>query len=336
MEPQTQKPKAIALISGGLDSLLSAKIVKDLGIEVTGLHLLSPFGCKEDVEKVCASIGIPLITKEKGEAYLDLVQNPRYGYGANMNPCIDCRIFMFQLADTVRQDLGADFIVTGEVLGQRPMSQQRHAINKIDNDSPLGDKVLRPLSAKLFAPSFPETQGWIKREDLFAISGRSRKPQLEMAAKYGLSDFSKPGGGCLLTEAEFSARLRDFFSHKTHATSEERLSQSQILRLGRHFRFSENAKAIVARNNVENLELKRLWPKTKGHFFSPVNFDGPVAVFFGEADENSKLQVGKLISRYGKSKTLDQMEIGIEEGQTSTKFTIQSRMTDEELERYRL
>lgn len=336
MTESSQKVKAIALMSGGLDSLIAAKLVKDQGVEVIGLHLLSPFGCREDVEKVADSIGIELVFREKGEAYLDLVQNPRYGYGRNMNPCIDCRIFMFQLADIVRQDRGAEFIVTGEVLGQRPMSQQRGAMNLIDNHSPLGDRVLRPLSAHHFEPSFPEVQGWIDREKLLSISGRSRKEQLAIAEEWGLKHYSNPAGGCLLTDSQFSSRLKDFFSYQTHSTSEERLSQSEMLRLGRHFRFSEEAKAIVGRNEKENLELRRLWAKTKGVFFSPVNFPGPVAVFFGKPSLEAREQVGKVIGRYGKSKTLETIDIQEEENDTVSTFTVTQQMTDEELERYRL
>lgn len=328
--------KAIALMSGGLDSLIAAKMIKDQGIEVTGLHLLSPFGCREDVEKVCEAIGIPLVVKEKGEAYVDLVQNPRHGYGRNMNPCIDCRIFMFQLADIVRLDLGADFIVTGEVLGQRPMSQQRGSMNLIDNNSPLNGRIVRPLSAHHFEPSVPEREGWIKREELLNISGRSRKEQLALVEKMGLTTFSKPGGGCLLTDAAFSNRLKDFFAFKTHTSSEERMSQSEMLRLGRHFRFSDTAKAIVARNDIENKELRRLWPKSSGAFFSPVNFDGPVAIFFGTQTPEANQHVGRVISRYGKSKSLEQMEIEIQERGETTTFQVDSRTTDEELERYRL
>lgn len=333
---QIHRPKAIALISGGLDSLLAAKLVQDQGVEVIGLHLLSPFGCREEVERVAASIGMKLLVKEKGEAYLDLVESPRYGYGRNMNPCVDCRIFMFQLADVVRQEEGADFIVTGEVLGQRPMSQQRHAMNLIDKNSPEDARVLRPLSAKLFEPSYAEQMGWVKREALLRLNGRSRKEQIALAEKWGLKYFSNPAGGCLLTDAQFSRRLKDFFAHKAYSSSEERLSQSQMLRLGRHFRFSDESKAIVARNDAENKQLRNLWEKTSGIFFAPKNFEGPVAVFFGTVSEDSKKQVGRLIGRYGKSKLLEEFEIEMEETGGVSTFQVQSRTTDEELEMYRL
>lgn len=334
---QPQPPKiAIALLSGGLDSTLAAKIIKDQGVEVIGLHLLSPFGCQEDVKKNAAQIGIPLLVKEKGAAFLDLVENPRYGYGKNMNPCIDCRIFMFQLADVVRQEEKADFIVTGEVIGQRPMSQHRHAMQLIDSKSPLEGLIVRPLSAHSFPPSEPEREGWVNRDELFKISGRGRKKQLELAKKFGIKDFNSPSGGCLLTESAFSHRLKDFFKHQNFSSSEERLAQAQLLRLGRHFRKSEGLKIIVGRNKPENDELKKWWKPACGAFFSPANFEGPAAVTLGELSQQAKDIVGSLIARYGKSDHLSEMKINIETMQTQATFSVFERMAEQTLEAMRL
>ncbi len=295
------KRKAIALISGGLDSALAAKVVFDQGIDVIGLHLLSPFGCKEDVQKCADAIGIPLLIKEKGAAYLDLVENPRYGYGSAMNPCIDCRIFMFQLADVVRHEQGADFIVTGEVLGQRPMSQHRHALDLIENKSPLKGLVLRPLSAHCLTPSIPETEGWVRREDLFHISGRGRREQVALAAKLNVTQHSQPGGGCLLTETGFAPKLKDFFKFPMYQCESERTAQSELLRYGRHFRISEKTKVILGRNQDENQTLESLWKRTNGMLFSPKGFSGPTAIALGEVGPSERETVGKLISRFGKS-----------------------------------
>lgn len=334
--PKKAPKKAIALLSGGLDSTLAAKIVKDQGVEVVGLHLLSPFGCKEDVEKTARNIGISLIVKEKGESYLDLVENPRYGYGKNMNPCIDCRIFMFQLADVVRQDQGADFIVTGEVLGQRPMSQQRHSMEIIDRQSPMEGLILRPLSAHCFPPTIPEEKGWVNREALFQISGRGRKDQIELAKKFGIEEYSAPGGGCLLTEAGFSSRLKDFFGHKEYAGSEDRLAQAQMLRLGRHFRKSDDLKIIIGRNQKENEELKKLWKAAQGSFFVPSNFDGPVAVTFGEPTDEARQLVGEIIARYGKSSGLEEMKIDFETSAGCGTYSVTRRVGEDVLETMRL
>ena len=286
-----KKRKAIALMSGGLDSTLAAKLVKDQGIDVVGLHLLSPFGCREEVAKSASSIGIPLLIKAKGESYLDLVENPRYGYGKNMNPCIDCRIFMFTLADVVMRDEGADFIVTGEVLGQRPMSQQRHAMELIDRKSPpsLDRLIVRPLSAHCFETTLPEEMGWIDREKFLSIAGRSRKEQMALATKLDLRDYSTPGGGCLLTESGFSSRLRDFFKHPTFTNTGERMAQSELLRVGRHFRLSETTKLIVGRNQQENEELTAHWREANGAFFYPSNFDSMPAFYLGRSFAHSSV-----------------------------------------------
>lgn len=334
--PPKPRVKAIALMSGGLDSTLAAKVVQDQGVEVIGLHLLSPFGCREDVQKGADALGIKLVFKEKGAAYLDLVANPRFGYGKNLNPCIDCRIFMFQLADVVRQEEGADFIVTGEVLGQRPMSQQRHSMEKIDKHSPLDGLVVRPLSAHCFSPTIPEQKGWLDRELLFRISGRGRRPQLELAEKLGLSDYSAPGGGCLLTETAFSSRLKDFFDHPTHQSETERLTQSEMLRLGRHFRLNDRLKVIIGRDQGENIELGKLWQKSGGAFITPGNFDGPVAVSFGETSPTDLELIGKILTRYGKSQNVEEKQIRFQLGDQRMEFTVKEPVTDSYLETVRL
>jgi len=335
--PQARpKVKAIALMSGGLDSTLAAKVIQDQGVEVIGLHLLSPFGCREDVQKGADALGIKLVLKEKGAAYLDLVKNPRFGYGKNLNPCIDCRIFMFQLADIIRQEEGAEFIVTGEVLGQRPMSQQRHSMEKIDKHSPLEGLIVRPLSAHCFSPSIPEQKGWVDRDALFRISGRGRRPQLELAEKLGLSDYSAPGGGCLLTESAFSNRLKDLFEHPTHTTDAERLTQSEMLRLGRHFRLNDQLKVIIGRDQGENIELGKLWAKSGGAFITPGNFEGPVAVSFGKAEQSDLELIGQILARYGKSQALAEKQIRFQLGETRKEFTVKDPVTDSYLETVRL
>ncbi len=331
-----ERPKAIALLSGGLDSALAAKLVKDQGVEVIGLHLVTPFGCETTVKEVAEGLSIPLLYKEKGEAYLDLVENPRYGYGKNMNPCIDCRIFMFQLADVVRQDVNADFIVTGEVIGQRPMSQNRQAMNLIDKRSPIEGLVVRPLSAKSFGMSIPEEMGWVDREKFFRITGRGRSEQIEIAKSIGVTEFASPGGGCLLTEKAFSERLKDFYDSKTHVTPEQKMAQAKTLRLGRHFRVTDKFKVIVARNDKENHELEDLWAPSGGIYFCPTNFLGPVAVGYGELSDSMQGMVGALLSRYGKSHTVEKPEIKISSEKYNTVFPINTFLTDEEIERMRL
>lgn len=331
------KRKAIALLSGGLDSHLAARLIKDQGIEVVGLYLASPFGCATEVEAIAKELDIRLIVKAKGDAYLDLVKNPRYGYGKNMNPCIDCRIFMFQLADVVRQEEGADFIITGEVVGQRPMSQHKSAMKLIERKSPLEDLLVRPLCAHSFPPSVAEREGWVDREKLLRISGRSRAKQFEWAEKLGIKTYAPPGGGCLLTEAAFSTKLRDFFYYEGEAPSPElRQKQAALLAIGRHFRLSDDTKLIVARNQPENEALAARWRDARGAFFYPANFDGPNAIGFGVLDESGKKAIGELIARYGKSGDLNEKEIGYKTIESSGTFVVYHPMPEERIEALRI
>lgn len=303
LNSEPKKPKAIALLSGGLDSLLAAKIVQDEGVEVVGLHLVSPFGCQEDVEKRAAAIGVPLRIRDKGDAYLDLVKKPQHGYGRAMNPCIDCRIYMFDIAEQVMKEENADFIVTGEVLGQRPMSQIRSSLELIDRKSAMEDRILRPLSAKAFEPTLPEREGWVNREKLFDIRGRARTEQMALVKKLEVKEYGSPGGGCLLTLENFAPRVRDFFEHEHFKNEAERRAQSELLRFGRHFRLHDGAKVIVARNGDENPVLENAWEKAGGAFLFPNGFQGPLAILLGATGELEKKSAGALIARYGKPKT---------------------------------
>lgn len=331
---ENYRPKAIALMSGGLDSTLAAKIILDQGIEVIGLHLVTPFGCRNTVQKNADAVGVPLLYKDKGEAYLDLVKNPRFGYGKNMNPCLDCRIFMFQLADVVRQEQGADFIVTGEVLGQRPMSQVRRSMELIDRNSPIEGLVVRPLSALQLPPSIPEKKGWVKREALHRIAGRGRLRQMELAKEYGISEYASPGGGCVLTEASFSGRLKDFFAHDEGLSGEGRLVQSRLLGVGRHFRFHEKLKVIVGRNEAENRAIAGMQAGSGGTLFEPRGFSGPVVLALGAMTEGERLEIGGLIARYGKGAAPYRIE---ENGpEASQFFEVSEAMQEERLGRLRI
>jgi len=234
------KKKAVVLLSGGLDSTLAAKIVIEQGIETFGLNITSPFcrctpkeSCKSLSKRVSESLNIPLEVQYAGNDYLEIVKSPKYGYGKNMNPCIDCRVFMNKKAKRYMDEIGASFIVTGEVLGQRPMSQRRDAMNIIERESNLRGLILRPLSAKLLKITKPEEEGIVDRQRLLDLSGRSRKPQLRMSREYNLSDFLCGGGGCLLTDPRFSRRLKDHLHHSGDLT----LKAVNKLKIGRHFRF---------------------------------------------------------------------------------------------------
>lgn len=218
-----------------------------------------------------------------------------------MNPCLDCRIFMFEWAEQVRQEQGADFVVTGEVIGQRPMSQVRRSMELIDKHSPLEDRILRPLSAHRFPPTLPEREGWVNRDSLLGLAGRSRKPQLEMAREMGLQHFEAPGGGCLLTQDSFAERIRDYFAHDDDVPGAQRLARAELLRVGRHFRVTEGVRAIVARRSEENSLLEKQWRAAGGLLLTPQNFKGPTAVALGTPGPEDLHLVAQLLFRYGKS-----------------------------------
>jgi tRNA U34 2-thiouridine synthase MnmA/TrmU len=295
----TKKRKAVSLMSGGLDSTLATRLILDQGIEVHGLYLNSPFGCNEEVAKVAAHLGVPLQVVEKGMDYVDLVRNPKYGYGRNMNPCIDCRIYMFIAARKVMDEVGADFIVTGEVVGQRPMSQRRDALHVIDRDSEMDDLVLRPLSAKHLPPTLPEREGWVDREKLLDVVGRSRTVQLALADALALKEYASPAGGCLLTDSHFSERLSTFFEQNADPS----LTEVRLLRYGRHVDLGDGAYLILGRNKEENSALRDVSsPEVeagKMAFFQPL-FHGPAAVLWGRVDRGLYDVVGQQIAQLSK------------------------------------
>jgi tRNA-specific 2-thiouridylase len=253
-----KKQKAIALLSGGLDSILAVKVMLELGFEVVALNMKTPF-CTCDSKGTCYSqlaaekFGVPIRRIFGGEDYLRMVKNPKHGYGKNMNPCIDCRIFLFDKAREVMDQEGADFVFTGEVLGERPMSQRREAMNLIERESNLKGKVLRPLSARLLEPTGMEKEGIVDRARLLDIKGRSRKPQLGLAREHGIDFFPCPAGGCLLTDKTFARKVKDSLDH-----GEDSLRHMGLLKLGRHFRLPTGGKVIAGRDQKENETLMAL------------------------------------------------------------------------------
>ncbi len=278
--------KAIALISGGLDSTLAARLVKRQGIEVMGLKFKIPFCPARNKNPL--DLGVEIKEVNISDDFLLMLQNPRFGYGANMNPCIDCKILMLKKAKELMNAWGAKFVITGEVLGQRPMSQHKQVLEDIAKCAGLEGLVLRPLSAILLPETIPEKEGWIKRENLLSFSGRSRKPQIELARAFDIKEYAQPAGGCLLTDPEFSKRLKDLIAH-------EGLSQDNIelLKIGRHFRLNDKAKIVVGRNEKENELLFKLAQGSDYLFMPGDDLAGPTSLGRGIFnDELIKLSCG--------------------------------------------
>ena len=271
--------KALGLLSGGLDSTLAVKLILERGIDVEAINFVTPFclcrkgGC--GASEAAKTFNIPLKMVSAGTDYLRVVRNPRFGYGKNMNPCVDCRIFMLKKAKRYAKEIGAKFIFTGEVLGQRPMSQHRGALDLIEREAGLEGKILRPLSGKLLPKTEAEEKGYINEEALRDISGRSRKRQIEMTKEFNIVNYPCAAGGCLLTDKEFASKLRDLFQHKKRVTVKE----VNLLKVGRHFRFGNN-KIIVGRNEAENGVLLRAKQKTDYYFEVP-NCGSPTTILQG-------------------------------------------------------
>jgi tRNA U34 2-thiouridine synthase MnmA/TrmU len=303
--------KAIALLSGGLDSTLAAKVLLEQGIELEALNFLTVFcTCTNKGETCLASqkavdaLGIPLKVFNVSEEYLEVVKRPKHGYGSNMNPCIDCRIFMLKKAKAYMEGSGASFIVTGEVLGERPMSQRKDALRLIEKEARLEGFILRPLSAKLLPASIPEREGWVDRERLLRIQGRSRKPQIELAEHYGIHDYPCPAGGCLLTDPGFSRRMKDLILH----TPDFSLNDVHLVKMGRHFRLSPKVKLVVGRNNEENQKIQT-FAQEEDVLLKLSSFPGPLSLLRGGPDGTEIEEAASITVRYSKAKDSERVEV---------------------------
>ena len=291
--------KAIALFSGGLDSTLAIKIIQEQGIEVEAVYI--NIGFESDFEKIeklktlAEEIGVSFKSIDIRDKYIqDILFSPKYGYGKNFNPCVDCHANMIRVAKQYMQDSGASFIISGEVLGQRPMSQTKEGLTKIQKISQEEGLVVRPLSAKLLEPTIPEIKGWIDREKLYDIYGRQRDKQFELVKKYNLKNYESPSGGCLLTDANFALKLRDFVSDK-----KLEVEDIDILKVGRHMRLNGYT-FILSRNKDENQILKS-YTLDKFKILKPINIPGPVGLLDSRADEETKKLASDILLTYTKT-----------------------------------
>jgi tRNA-specific 2-thiouridylase len=326
--------KAVALLSGGLDSTLAAKVVLEQGIELEALNFLTVFcNCTHRGETCLASkkavegLGIPLKVLNVSEEYLEVVKHPRHGYGRNMNPCIDCRIFMLKKTREYMASTSASFIITGEVLGQRPMSQRREAMRLIEKEADLDGLILRPLSAKFLPASLPEERGWVDRQKLLDISGRSRKPQIKLAEHYGIRDYPCPAGGCLLTDPGFAKRIRDLMERDPHFT----LNDVHLLKIGRHFRLSSDLKLVVGRNEDDNQKLQA-FAQGQDVLLKVHRYPGPLSLLRGKVSPPGVEMAAAITVRYGKARDLATVEVHYRRAEDETEQAIPvSAMAEHEI-----
>jgi tRNA U34 2-thiouridine synthase MnmA/TrmU len=295
--------RCLLLLSGGLDSTLAARLLVEMGIGVEAVHFTSPFcrctpaswGCSA-AHLAAGQAGIKVHSVASGQDYLDVMKKPRFGRGSQMNACIDCRIFMFSRARDLMAELGMDFIATGEVLGQRPMSQRRDAMRLIERESGLTGLIVRPLCAQLMPPSVPEQKGWVSRERLLALHGRSRKGQMALAAERGMNDYPCPAGGCLLNDPQFAPRFKDLLDRQPDFN----LADARLLRWGRHFRLPGGVKAIVGRDEKENQVLENA--RAPGAVLMvPVDVPGPSVLLPGGGSEADFALAAGLLAAYTKA-----------------------------------
>lgn len=302
-------PKALALISGGLDSILAAKLIKMQGIEVIGICFASVFFGSKNAEKMVGQIEIPLIVVDFTEEHLEMTKKPKHGYGKNMNPCIDCHAMMLKYAGNMQEELHADFLITGEVLNQRPMSQNMKSLGIVQKESGFEDKILRPLCALNLEPTQMEEDGLVDRTKLLGISGKSRKPQMELAEQWGIKEYPSPAGGCMLTEPQFANRLRDLYKHGKESVEP---LDVELLKVGRHMRISPSAKVVCTRNENEYPLLMELL-KDEHIIFDTADCAGSTVVLVpspgAEVSKEDTEFACSVAARYSKEREKDSVRI---------------------------
>ena len=310
---EEKKKKIVALLSGGLDSQLAIKMMQEQGFDVSAVAIKTPFcdfdcgrGCGFEIRERADDLDVNLKTVYLGDEYIEMLKHPKHGIGAGFNPCIDCRSMMFDAAKKHMEEIGAEFIISGEVLGQRPMSQHAPALRTIENESDLVGKIVRPLSAALLPETDPEKDGLIKRENLGMIRGRTRRGQLDMAKKYGIENPPNAGGGCLLTEPHFGIKAKDLFSHTKNPT----INDIDLLKIGRHFRLDEETKFIVGRNKDENEMIKAI-ALPGDILLEAKDFVGPVSILRGSNAKQHLKFASSITLRYSDAPNNEQAIVSI-------------------------
>jgi len=318
----TEPKKAVALISGGLDSLLAVRVIQEQGIYVEGINFYTGFCVeghthairKKDQSKPkrnnalwsAEQLGIKLHIIDIIEEYKDIVFNPKHGYGANLNPCLDCKIFMVKKAMQWMQKNDFDFVITGEVVGQRPKSQRKETMPIIQEESGINDRLLRPLCAQRLPETLPERKGWVDREKLLDFSGRTRKPQIALAKKFGYEDFAQPAGGCcFLTDEKYSVKLSDLWKSRGEKTYE--IDDIMLLKVGRHVRPANHFKLIIAREEGEGRFLQGY--KKQYNSLKTTSHSGPLALIDGDLTDDERLLAARIVARYSQGRNADEVEL---------------------------
>lgn len=319
-------PKAVALISGGLDSLLAARIIQNQGVQIEGINFYTGFCVeghthairnkdKRNAKRnnalwVAEQLGIKLHIIEVIEEYKDVVLNPKHGYGKNMNPCLDCKIFMVHKAQAWAwmEENEFDFIITGEVIGQRPKSQRKDSMPVIARESGAEDRLLRPLCAKNLPVTLPEREGWVNRDELYDFHGRNRKPQIALAHKFGFTDFAQPAGGCcFLTDQSYSSKLKDLWSARGERNYE--LDDIMLLKVGRHIRPKPYYKLIIGREDGENNYLSGYFNEFTN--IKTISHKGPLALIDGTVNKTDMEEAAAIVARYSQGRDADTVEVEI-------------------------
>jgi tRNA-specific 2-thiouridylase len=296
--------KALCVFSGGLDSMLASQIIRAQGVDVLGLFFETPFFSSHRARISAKAIQLPLKVVDLTGPHLEVVKHPAHGYGGNMNPCIDCHALMLRKAGQMLEEEGANFVITGEVLGQRPMSQNLKALSTVATQSGFPRLILRPLSAKLLQVTIPEEKGWVQRELLLNFSGRSRKPQMELARKLNITDYPSPAGGCLLTDPIFSKRLKDLFSGEPHFE----IREIELMKVGRHFRLGPHARLVVGRNKGENETIASL-AKPEDLLLTAQSVPGPTVLALGNLTPELERLAAGITASYSDAKEGEKTEV---------------------------
>ena len=317
MNSKQEKVRALGLCSGGLDSTLAGLVLRKHGIDVEWITFETPFFSSKKARKASERTGIPLIVKNIFDAYLPMLKNPPFGYGKCMNPCPDCHALMFRVAGEIMTEKGIDFLFSGEVVGQRPMSQTKPSLRYVEKHSGYDGYILRPLSARILPETIPEKEGWVDRELLYDFSGRSRKPQIQLAKEFGLTEYPAPAGGCLLTDKGYSKRLQDLFEHQETTTEAE----LHLLKYGRHFRISGETKFIAGRTQNDNEKIIKYHDPLKDTLIKVRRIPGPVLLIPYGADETSVHLAASVCIGYSKADTdnIQEVKVVTAEGEKTIK-----------------